>query len=82
KKLTVIEGSYSLHPHFGDYADLKVFLKISPELRGERILARPAFLHERFFNEWIPMEQLYFDTFSVASRCDLVLDAEILCKNS
>ena len=80
KKLTVIEGSYSLHPHFGDYADLKVFLQISPELRRERILARPAFLHERFFHEWIPMEQLYFDTFAVASRCDLILDAENLCK--
>ena len=80
KKLTIIEGSYSLHPHFGDYADLKVFLQISPELRRERILARPAFLHERFFHEWIPMEQLYFDTFSVASHCDLILDAEDLCK--
>ena len=80
KKLTVIEGSYSLHPHFGDYADLKVFLQISPELRRERILARPAFLHERFFHEWIPMEQLYFDTFAVASRCDLILDAEDLCE--
>ncbi|MBR6791264.1 MAG: uridine kinase [Oscillospiraceae bacterium] len=75
EKLTIIEGSYSLHPSFGDYADLKVFLQISPELRRERILARPAFLHENFFTRWIPMEQLYFDTFSVAGKCDLILDA-------
>ena len=26
-----------------------------------RILERPAFLHQRFFNDWIPMEHLYFE---------------------
>ena len=77
-RLTVVEGSYSLHPSFGDYADLKIFLQISPDLRRERILARPAFLHESFFTHWIPMEQLYFDTFSIAGKCDMILDANDL----
>jgi uridine kinase len=26
----IVEGAYSLHPEFGDYADLKVFFDISP----------------------------------------------------
>ena len=78
KQLNIIEGSYSLHPHFGDYADLKVFLTVSDSLRRERILARPAFLHERFFTQWIPMEQLYFNTFSIAEKCDLILSADAL----
>ena len=60
KKLTIIEGSYSNHPYFGDPYDLKIFLTITPELQRQRILQRPAFLHQKFFEQWIPMEQMYF----------------------
>ena len=52
-RLTVIEGSYSQHPYFGKPYDLAVFLSVSPELQRERILARPVFLHKRFFSEWM-----------------------------
>lgn len=78
KRLSIIEGTYSLHPAFGDYADLKIFLRISPELQRERILRRPSFLHKRFFSEWIPMEQRYFDGFSITERCDQIIDASDL----
>lgn len=78
KKLTVIEGSYCLHPHFGDYADLKILLTISPELQRQRVLARPAFLHESFFTRWIPMEQQYLAGFSVADRCDMIINTTTL----
>ena len=73
KKLNIIEGTYSLHPYFGDIYDLKILLTISPELQRERILQRPAFLHKRFFEEWIPMEDKYFDGFGVQLKSDLVL---------
>lgn len=76
KKLNIIEGTYSLHPYFGEVYDLKVFLRVSPQLQRQRILERPAFLHQRFFEEWIPMEQRYFDGFDIASRCDLVMVPE------
>ena len=72
KKLTIVEGTYSLHPYFGDFADLKVFLSVTPEVQKERILRRPAFLHERFFKEWIPMEHRYFAEFRIPEKCDLV----------
>ena len=71
KALNIIEGSYSLHPHFGDPYDLKIFLTVSPEVRRQRIMERPPFLHRRFFEEWIPMEQLYFDSFRIESKADL-----------
>lgn len=71
KKVTVIEGTYSQHPYFGDYCDLRVFLKVSPPVREKRILARPAFLHRRFFEMWIPMEQAYFDAFGIEEKCDI-----------
>ena len=73
KKLNIIEGTYSLHPYFGDVYDLKILLTITPELQRERILQRPAFLHKRFFEEWIPMENRYFDGFGIPEKCDLVI---------
>ncbi len=73
KKLNLIEGSYSHHPYFGQPYDLCVFLTVDPEVRAERILQRPAFLHQRFFQEWIPMEQRYFQEFRIAEQADLIL---------
>ena len=74
KKLTVIEGTYSHHPCFGSYADLKLFLTVSPETQHQRILRRPAFLQKRFFDEWIPMEYRYFSHFSIPEQADMVID--------
>lgn len=73
KPLNIIEGSYSMHPFFGSPYDLTVFLTAEDDLRRQRILQRPAFLHRRFFEEWIPMEERYFSEFSIASKCHLVL---------
>ncbi len=72
KQLTIVEGTYCLHPHFGDVYDLKVFMSVSKDLQISRILERPAFLHNRFFEEWIPMEKLYFDHFRIRQQCDLL----------
>ena len=74
KRLTIVEGTYSQHPHFEDPYDLKIFLEVSEKIRTQRILERPAFLHQRFFQQWIPMEQQYFAAFRVAEKSDLVLE--------
>ncbi len=73
KKLTVIEGSYSMHPYFSDPYDLKILLTIDPESQRRRVLERPAFLHERFFETWIPMENQYLEHFQIAAKADLIL---------
>lgn len=73
KRLNIIEGTYSLHPYFGDSYDLKIRLTISQELQRQRILERPVFLHRRFFEEWIPMEERYFDGFSISEKADIIL---------
>lgn len=73
KKLSIVEGTYSLHPYFGDAYDLKILLTVTEDEQRKRILERPAFLHRRFFDEWIPMENRYFDSFDIADKCDLVL---------
>ncbi len=77
KKLTVIEGSYSMHPELSPYYDLSVFLDISPELQKKRIEKRNTpEMAERFFSTWIPLEEKYFEGMSVRDRCDLVISVE------
>ena len=61
QKLNIIEGTYSHHPYFGNPYDLKIMLTVDEETQRQRILERPIFLHKRFFEEWIPMENRYFD---------------------
>ena len=73
RKLSIVEGTYSHHPYFQDPYDLTIFLTVSPELRHSRILERPNFLHGKFFNFWIPLEQTYFQKFSIREQADLVL---------
>ena len=72
KKLTIIEGTYSHHPYFDDPYDLKILLTVTEDLQRQRVLERPAFLHSRFFESWIPMENRYFDNQSM----DIVASAE------
>lgn len=77
KPITIIEGSYSLHPFFGDYADLKVFMDISPSEQEKRLKTRNEQLFERFRNEWIPMEERYFNELKIREKCDLLLNQKL-----
>ena len=73
KRLNIIEGSYSMHPYFGNPYDLKVLLTVSPEVQQRRILERSTSLHKRFFEEWIPMENRYLDKLQILQNTDLIL---------
>lgn len=74
QKLTVIEGAYSLHPYFGDYCDVSVFLDISKDLQKERILNRNPEMADRFFCEWIPLEEKYFTEMQIKERCEIAVN--------
>lgn len=73
KKLIIIEGTYSHHPYFGNPYDLRIVLTVTPEIQHERILERPKFLHQRFFEEWIPMENRYFEGLLICAYADIIL---------
>lgn len=73
KKLNIIEGSYSLHPYFGDPYDLKILLTVDPLLQQQRVLERPEFVRQQFFTRWIPMENRYLEEFRISERADLIL---------
>ena len=66
KDLVIIEGAYSLHPHFEDRADLAFFLEIPDEVQLERISNRNGeWMLKRFVEEWLPMERTYFEEFKI-----------------
>ena len=70
KQLTVIEGVYSMHPAFEEYYNLSLFLDIDSECQRERILRRNTpKLATRFFEEWIPLENIYFAKANIKDRC-------------
>ena len=73
KKLNIIEGTYSHHPYFGNPYDLKILLTVDEETQRRRILERPTFLHKRFFEEWIPMENRYFEVFRISDQSEIIL---------
>ena len=77
KRLTVIEGAYSMHPELADFYDVSVFLDVSEETQKKRIEKRNSKeMAKRFFNEWIPLERTYFEKMQVKERCDICVEIE------
>ncbi|MBQ8143757.1 MAG: uridine kinase, partial [Butyricicoccus sp.] len=69
RPLTIIEGSYSLHPDLHMRYDLKIFLTSSPAAQTRRLKAREGESYRMFKTRWIPMEERYI------SRCHIHRDA-------
>lgn len=74
KALNIIEGTYSLHPYNVEAIDFSVFIGVDEDLQRERILKRPAQLHDSFFNLWIPMEHRYFKKLRSEHEFDFIIE--------
>ena len=75
--LSIIEGSYSQHPFFGDIWDLRFFCEIDPAEQLNRIRIRNGeAMCERFKQEWIPKENAYFDTFGIREKSICLTDGK------
>ena len=72
-RLAIVEGAYSMHPAFDKYYGFSIFLDISAEYQRERIYGRNPELAERFFDEWIPLENRYFSCTDAKGRADFIL---------
>ena len=69
-----MEGSYSLHPELGDYADVKVFCDVESAEQLRRLTERDGeYYGEMFRSTWIPMEEKYISAFEIASKCDVIM---------
>lgn len=75
KRLNIVEGVYSLHPELSNFFDYKIYLDVSKEKQQVRILERGGESKlERYNNEWLPLENKYFETFNIKEQCDVVMD--------
>lgn len=73
ERLNVVEGAYSMHPSLASYYDLKLFLSLDKAEQSRRILLRNGpVMHKRFIEEWIPLENRYFQELDVKAGCDFV----------
>lgn len=73
--LILVEGSYSQHPALWESYDLRIFLTCSPEEQTARLRRRCGEeLLQRFRQEWIPLEERYFEAFAPDRQADLALD--------
>ena len=74
KKLNIVEGSYSMHPILIENYDLKIFLDIDDDIQRKRIISRNGKeMYKRFSNEWIPLENKYFNEFDIRGRADIAI---------
>ncbi len=76
RALTVVEGSYALHPALRARYDLTAYVACTAEEQAARLQNRCAneALYARFVNEWIPMETAYARAFSVRECADFGID--------
>lgn len=73
KPLVIIEGAYSHHPYFGSVCNTRIFCEVSESDQRERIAKRNgARMLERFVNEWIPKETVYFQTYHIKENSDFL----------
>lgn len=73
KRLNIVEGSYSMHPYFGEVYDLKIFMRINKEQQIENIRRRNGEEKlKRFEQEWIPKENAYFEKFGIEQQSQTI----------
>lgn len=75
--LTVVEGSYSMHPALRGYYDLTMCLIVDPSERLRRLEARNSRMLQRFIDEWIPLENRYFESTNTQGSADLLVDTAL-----
>ncbi len=75
KPITIIEGVYSCHPDLQKLYDLMVFVKTDKETQLQRLTQRSPQMLSRFIEQWIPMEEKYFNTFGIEEECSVVIEA-------
>lgn len=74
----IVEGSYCMHPDTGRPYDVSAFMTIPYEEQCERILTRSGeYMLNRFKNEWIPLEEKYFEAFRLPDERCIVIDQPV-----
>lgn len=72
KHIRIVEGSYSCHPIFSNYANITVFSTIDSQEQMKRIIHRNGNKMAKIFQDkWIPLEEKYFEYYSIEHNVDI-----------
>ena len=71
--LVIVEGVYSLSPHFRKYYDIKIMLTAEKQTQLSRLCERcEDWQYENFLKIWLPLEARYFSLGGIENACDMV----------
>lgn len=74
QRLSIVEGSYALHPALAEYPTLKLFFTVNPFIQLSRLAKRNPQRLDAFKAKWIPLEEKYFTALDIQSKADVVVD--------
>lgn len=74
ESLTIVEGSYSLHPLLRPCYDGAIFLTCSRQEQERRLRDREGDYFPAFQSIWMPLEERYFKDCAVEESASLVVD--------
>ncbi len=67
----LLVGVYSYHAKVRKYIDHLCFLLINEDEQLNRLKERILF--DKFINEWVPLENKYFDSYDFIGKCDILI---------
>ena len=71
KNKVILEGVYSYHPYFNNLIDCLAYIQVDKETQVNRVSNR--ILKDKFINEWIPLENKYFDYYKLEDICNIII---------
>ena len=71
KNKIIVEGVCASSPKLSKHIDKIAYLFVDKATQTKRIEQRE--LKDRFFNEWIPLEEKYFTRFDIFRHCDVII---------
>lgn len=71
KNKVILEGVYSTHNYFEELIDYNAYLQVNDNTQIQRVSKRS--LKDKFINEWIPLENKYFDSYKIEDNCDIII---------
>ncbi len=73
-QITIIEGTYSLHPLYQEIYDIKIYVDIDQATQLQRIENRNGTkILKQFQEKWIPLEEKYFFHMNIPQSCDFII---------
>lgn len=71
--LTIVVGTYAMHPEFGEYYDLSFYLGVDPKEQIKRLAKRDLGKLKEYKERWLPMENAYLEKNKIKDKADVLL---------